>query len=64
MKSLGNLVLMKKVDEIGLDEISGILNKAAREKGLTKTLLSEDVERVRSELWKERYANLKGPSRH
>ncbi len=64
MKSLGNLVLMKKVNELGLDEISNILKKAARETGLTKALLSKDVERVRGELWKEKYAKAKGPSRH
>jgi len=47
---------MKKVDEFQLDEISSILGKAAREKGLTKAIINKDIERVRSELWKEWYA--------
>jgi AbrB family looped-hinge helix DNA binding protein len=64
MKSFGNLVLMKKVDDLALDEISGILDKAAREKGLTKVILHRDIERVRRELWKERYAKSKGAPRH
>ena len=32
MKSLGDVVLMKKVGELGLEDISDILNRAAREK--------------------------------
>lgn len=64
MRSLGNIVLMKKVDELGLDEISVILGKAAREKGLTRVLLSEDIERVRRELWKGSYAKAKSSSGH
>jgi len=64
MKSLGKLVIMKRVDNLSLDEISSILEEVSQEKGLTKGLLAEDVERVRSELWKEKYAKSKGPPRH
>jgi len=64
MKALGKLVIMKKVDELSLDEISGILQEFAEEKGLTKTLLAKDVERVRSELWKEEYGKGQGTSGH
>lgn len=64
MKSLGRLVIMKKVDDLGLDEISSILQEVAQGKGLTKALLAKDVERVRSELWKEKYGKGKSPSGH
>jgi AbrB family looped-hinge helix DNA binding protein len=64
MKSLGKLIIMKKVDDLSLDEISSILQEVAQEKGLTKALLAKDVERVRSELWKEKYGKGKSPSRH
>lgn len=65
MKSLGDVVLMKRVEELGLEEISDILNRAAREKGLTKALLEKDVERIREKLWKERYAKkAQGSSGH
>lgn len=64
MKSLGKLVIMKKVDDLSLDEISSILQEIAQEKGLTKTLLAKDVKRVRSELWKEKYGKGESPPRH
>ena len=50
MKPIGNIVFMKRVDVLlGINEISEILEKVAMEKGLTKSLLRKDVERVRSE---------------
>lgn len=64
MKPLGKLVVMRRVDDFSLDEISGILQEVARERGLTKALLARDVERVRTELWKERYGKGKNPSGH
>jgi bifunctional DNA-binding transcriptional regulator/antitoxin component of YhaV-PrlF toxin-antitoxin module len=66
MQPIGEFVLMKKVDDLGIEQISGILEKAAKEEGLTKSILSKNIEQVRSELWKERYAKRKGtrPSRH
>lgn len=62
MKPLGKLVVMKRVDDLSLDEISSILQEVARERGVTKVLLAKDIERVRSELWKERYGKGKGSS--
>ena len=59
MKSLGRLVIMKKVEDLSLDEISSVLEEIAKEKGVTRALLAKDLERVRSELWKEKYG--KGP---
>lgn len=64
MKSFGKVVIMKKVDDLSLDEISTILEELAREKGLTRGLLAREVEGVRSRLWKERYGKTKGSPRH
>ncbi len=64
IKSVGNLVVMKKVDDLTLDEISSLLEMVAQEKGLTRTLLSRDVERIRTETWKENLARAKGARRH
>src|ERR1700719_332602 len=44
-----------KMSDIGIEEISGLLEKASGEKGLTKSILNKDSERTRSELWKEKY---------
>ncbi len=64
MKPLGKLVVMRRVDNLSLNEISSILQEVARERGVTKALLAKDVERVRTELWKERYGKGKSPSGH
>jgi AbrB family looped-hinge helix DNA binding protein len=64
MRSLGQVVIMKKVDDLSLDEISSILEAMAKEKGLTKVLLAKDVERARSELWNQRYGKNKSSIRH
>ena len=64
IKSLGNMVVMKKVDDLTLDEISGILETVAREKGITRALLSKEVDRIRTETWKESLATPKGARRH
>jgi AbrB family looped-hinge helix DNA binding protein len=55
IKPVGELVIMKKVERLGVKEISALLGEVAKEKGLTKAVLSRDVERVRERLWKERY---------
>ena len=44
-----------KMSDFGIDETSGLLEKAASEKGLTKSIPSKGVEKVRFELWKEKY---------
>jgi len=64
MKSLGNMVIMKKVDDLTLDEISALLEAIASEKGMTRALLSKEVDRIRTETWKERLATPKGARRH
>jgi AbrB family looped-hinge helix DNA binding protein len=64
MKSLGNMVIMKKVDDLTLDEISALLEAIASEKGMTRALLSKEVDRIRTETWKESLATPKGARRH
>ncbi len=64
IKSLGNMVVMKKVDDLTLDEISGLLEAVAREKGMTRVLLTKEVDRIRTETWKESLARPKGARRH
>ncbi len=64
IKSLGSMVIMKKVDNLTLDEISSLLETVAREKGITRALLSGEVKRVRAETWKANLARAKGARRH
>jgi len=50
----GKLLVMKKVDELSLDEISSLLQAVADERGVTKELLMEDAEKIRRQLMEER----------
>ncbi len=64
MKSLGGIVIMKKVNDLTIDETTSILERLAREKGLTKSILMREVERVRRATWKEMHGKAKSPSGH
>ncbi len=64
MKSLGGIVIMKKVDDLSIDEITSLLESLAREKGLTKSILTSEIERVRREAWKKTHGKAKSPSGH
>lgn len=50
----GRMLVMKKVDELSLDDISTLLGAVAREKGLTRELLLEEAKRARRQLMAER----------
>ena len=50
----GRLVVMRKVDELSLDEISAVLEAVAEVKGVTKELLVEEAEKARERLMRER----------
>jgi len=52
---VGGLIVMKKVDELSLDEISTILQSLAKERGITRSLLMKEVERARAKLLEEKY---------
>lgn len=50
----GGLLVMRKVDELSLDEISAVLEAVAEDRGVTKELLFEEAERARERLMEER----------
>ncbi len=62
MKTLGDIVVMKKVGDLTLDEISTIFEELAKEKGITRQLLAEEIRRAHSELWRSGYGKDEGAS--
>jgi len=52
----GGLLVMRKVDDLSLDEISAVLGVVAEERGVTRELLFEEAERARERLMEERNA--------
>lgn len=50
----GGLLVMRKVDELSLDDISAVLEAVAEERGVTRELLFEEAERARERLMEER----------
>ena len=52
---LGDLIVMKKVDELSLDDISAVLQTLAKKGGITRALLMKDIEEVREKLWEEKH---------
>jgi len=52
---LGSLILMRKVEDLTLDEISEILQKLAEDRGITRELLTKEVEKARKQLMEERH---------
>ena len=53
---LGRLIVMKKVDELSLDDVSTSLQTLAKKRGMTRDLLMRDVERAREKLREEKHA--------
>lgn len=62
MSSVGDLVIMKKVDDLSLDQISRVLQEVAKDRGLTRLILKRDSDAMRRKLWKKRYAHAKSHS--
>ena len=52
---LGHLIVMKKVDELSLSDISSILEPLAKKSGITRKMLLDDVERERAKILGEKY---------
>ena len=50
------LLVMRKVDDLSLDEISAVLGVVAEERGVTRELLFEEAESARERLMEERNA--------
>jgi AbrB family looped-hinge helix DNA binding protein len=55
VKAIGKIIVMRKVDDIDLREITAILEEIAKDKGWNRAILQKEAERVRRELWKGRY---------
>ena len=47
---LGRLIVIKKVEELSLDDISTILEPLAKRSGLTRRILMSDAEKVRERM--------------
>ncbi len=52
---LGRLIVIKKVEELSLDDISAILGPLAKKTGVTRWILKEDIERVREKMLGEKH---------
>ena len=50
----GNMLVMKKVDELSLDEITTIFETVAESKGVTREMLLGEVEKARKALLEEK----------
>ena len=51
---LGRLIVIKKVDELSLDDISAILEPLAKRSGVTRRILMKDIERAREKMLGEK----------
>jgi|GEM_PF-618881 bifunctional DNA-binding transcriptional regulator/antitoxin component of YhaV-PrlF toxin-antitoxin module len=51
---LGRLIVIKKVEELSLDDISAILEPLAKKSGLTRRILMEDIEKAREKILGEK----------
>ena len=52
----GDLIVLKKVDELTLDDVSALFESLAAEGGVTKEMLEADVEEARRRIAEEREA--------
>ena len=50
----GNMLVMKKVDELSLDEITTLFETVAESKGVTREMLLGEVEKARKALLEEK----------
>jgi AbrB family looped-hinge helix DNA binding protein len=57
----GRLIVMRKVDELSLDEISAVLEAVAEDRGVTREFLFEEAEKARERLMEERRALAQSP---
>ena len=62
VKAVGKIIVMSKVDDIDLREISTILGEIAKDKGWTRAILQKEVEKARRELWKGRFGKTESTS--
>lgn len=55
---LGHLIVIKKVDELSLDDISAILEPLAKRSGVTRRILMKDIERAREKMLGEKQGKI------
>ena len=51
---LGRLIVIKKVEELSLDDISAIFEPLAKKSDLTRRILMEDIEKAREKMLEEK----------
>ena len=61
---LGRLIVIKKVDELSLDDISAILEPLAKRSGVTRKILMKDIERAREKMFGEKHGKIKAHRSH
>ena len=61
---VGRLVVIKKVDELSLDDISAILSPVAKKGAVTRRILMKDVERAREKMLAEKQGKAKAYRSH
>jgi bifunctional DNA-binding transcriptional regulator/antitoxin component of YhaV-PrlF toxin-antitoxin module len=61
---VGSLILIKKVDELTLDDISAILEPLAKKNGVTCSVLMKDIETVREKMLGKKHSQIKGHRSH
>ena len=61
---LGHLIVMKKVGELSLSDISAILEPLAKKSGITRKMLLEDIERARTKIFGEKYGESRADRSH
>jgi len=61
---LGRLIVIKKVEELSLNDISAILEPLAKRSGLTRKILMEDIEKAREKMLGEKQGKAQAHSSH
>jgi AbrB family looped-hinge helix DNA binding protein len=51
----GKILVLKKVDDLSLDEITSLYETIAKSEGITREMLLEEVEKAREELMEQGY---------
>jgi len=56
---VGRFIVINKVDELSLDEISVMLGRLAKRSGVTRMALMKDIEKVREKMLREKRRKIK-----
>jgi AbrB family looped-hinge helix DNA binding protein len=61
---IGRFIVINKVDELSLDDISAILGRLAKRSGVTRSVLIKDIEKVREKMLEEKHRKIKTHRSH